>query len=68
MSSYTETVSGNVTTYVITDMENNTLTAAVTNNGVLPVSVVFTSSGGLHPDGLQQLITLALLWQTGVVP
>jgi hypothetical protein len=68
MASYTESTSGNVTTYVITDMEGNTLTAVVTANGVLPLNVVFTSSGGLHPDGLQVLVTLGLLWQTGVVP
>ena len=69
MASQTKSVSDSTTTYVITDMENNTLTLRVSQNPqTTPLSVTFTSSGALHPDGLAMVSNLLLLLQTGLVP
>lgn len=68
MASQTKSVAGNVTTYTITDQESNTVTVAATQNAVTGVTVTYTSSGGLHADGMALLSTLNLLLQTGVVP
>lgn len=68
MAMQTETVSGNVHTYTITDMELNTLTITATSNPVTGLTATFVSSGGLHGDGLALLSTLVLLLQTGLTP
>ncbi len=58
MANITKTVSGAVSTFVITDVEGSTLTLAVTVDPVLPLATTFTSSGGLHRDGMQMLWNL----------
>lgn len=69
MASQTKTVSGTTTTYVITDMEGNTLTLVASPNPITTqLSVTFTSSGALHSDGLALTSTLVLLLQTGLTP
>jgi hypothetical protein len=64
----TKTVSGNVTTYVITDTEGSSLTIAATQTYGGGRTLVFTSSGGLHVDGQQLLTTLMQLLSTGLSP
>ena len=66
--SQTKTVSGNVTTYVITDTEGSTVTVAVTQTYGGGMTTTFVSSGGLHQDGMQQLTTLMQLVSTGLLP
>lgn len=66
MASMTQSQSGNVVTYVITDQENNTATLATTYNAITGVSVVFSSSGGLHNDGLQMMAQALLQIATGL--
>ena len=66
--SQTKTVSGNVTTYVITDTEGSTVTVAVTQTYGGGITMTFASSGGLHQDGAQQLTTLMQLVSTGLLP
>lgn len=66
--SQTKTVSGSVTTYVITDTEGNTVTVAATQTYGGGMTTTFASSGGLHTDGQQQLTTLMQLVSTGLLP
>jgi hypothetical protein len=58
MANVTKTVSGAVSTFVITDNAGSTLTLAVTSGTVTGLSTAFTSSGGLHVDGMQELWNL----------
>lgn len=66
--SATVTTNGNTTTYVITDVEGNSVTAALTDNIGGGRTIVFSSSGGLHQDGQQQLTTLMQMLSTGLTP
>lgn len=68
MAGQTKTVSGQTTTYVITDTEGNSVTVAVTNLIGGGITCVFSSSGGLHVDGQQMLTTLMQLVSTGLLP
>jgi hypothetical protein len=68
MASQTSSVSGSVTTYTITDMENSTITVAVTQNPTVGVTATFTSSGAVHGDAMSMLAQLMLLVATGIVP
>lgn len=68
MAGQTVTVVGNVTTYVITDTEGNFVTVAATQTYGGGRTCVFSSSGGLHVDGQQQLTTLMQLLSTGLTP
>lgn len=67
MAAVTKSVSGSVTTYVITDNEGDTLTIAVTA-ATTGNTAVFTSSGGLHYDGQAAASNLILQLQTGLLP
>jgi len=62
-----KTVSGNVTTYVITDTIQNTLTLAVTEASNAAASVAF-SGGPMLPDGMKIFAQLALMLSTGQLP
>jgi hypothetical protein len=64
----TKTVSGNVTTYVITDSEGSTVTVALTQTYGGGQTITFSSVGGLHTDGQLLLTTLLQLLSTGLVP
>jgi hypothetical protein len=64
----TKTVSGNVTTYVITDTENSSVTVALTQTFGGGRLCTFSSSGGLHSDGQLLLTTLMQLISTGLTP
>ncbi len=66
--SQTKTVSGNVTTYVITDTEGSTVTVTATQLFGGGLTTTYASSGGLHQDGAQQLTTLLQLVSTGLLP
>jgi len=66
--SQTKTVSNNVTTYVITDTEGNTVTVVYTNTFGGGTTCTFSSNGGLHVDGQQELTTLMQLLSTGLTP
>ena len=66
--SQTKTVSGNTTTYVITDIEGNSVTVAALQTFGGGRTLTFTSSGGLHVDGQLQLTTLMQLLSTGLTP
>ena len=66
--SQTKTVSGNTTTYVITDSEGNSVTVAALQTFGGGRTLTFTSSGGLHVDGQLQLTTLMQLLSTGLTP
>lgn len=64
----TKTVSGNTTTYIITDTEGNSVTVALLQTYGGGRLCTFSSSGGLHQDGQQQLTTLMQLISTGLTP
>lgn len=66
--SQTRTVSGNVTTYVITDTEGNSVTVVLTDSYGGGRTCTFSSSGGLHTDGQLQLTTLMQMISTGLTP
>lgn len=68
MAAQTKSVSGNTTTYTITDMTGSTVTVAASTTAVQGVTTTFTSSGGLHEDGAQMLATLMLLLATNLLP
>lgn len=68
MATQTKTTSGNVTTYVITDAEANTVTVALTQTFGGGRTITFASGGGLHQDGQLQLTTLMQLLSTGLTP
>lgn len=68
MASMTRTDSGDTVTYVITDMDGNTATATVTQTPVAGNTVEFSSSGGLHADGLAMLQVLVQMLATGLLP
>lgn len=67
MAALTQSTTGNVTTYTITDQEGNTATLTTTYNSITGVTVVFSSSGGLHSDGLQMMAQALLQIATGLV-
>jgi hypothetical protein len=64
----TRTVSGNTTTYVITDTEGNSVTVAALQTYGGGRTLTFSSAGGLHVDGQQQLTTLMQLLSTNLSP
>lgn len=68
MAGMTKSVSGSTTTYVITDMVGSTVTASVVTDDITGNLVTFSSSGGLHYDGLAMLDTLVQLLATGLLP
>lgn len=68
MAAVTKSVSGSTTTFVITDMEGSTLTLAVATGAVTGNTVTFTSSGGLHSDGMNMAAQLLLQLATGLIP
>lgn len=67
MAAQTKSVSGNVTTYTITDEKSNAMTVAVT---AAPGQAFLTAFGGsaVLSDGLQMLTNLLLLISTGILP
>lgn len=67
MPAMTQTTSGNVTTYTITDQTGNTATIAQTQNSITGTTCTFSSSGGLHSDGLQMMAQALLQIATGLV-
>lgn len=64
----TKTTSGNITTYVITDTEGNSVTVVLNNLIGGGRILTFSSAGGLHQDGQQQLTTLMQMLSTGLTP
>ena len=64
----TKTVSSNTSTYVITDAEGSSVTIAATQTFGGGITLIISSSGGLHQDGAQQLTTLMQLLSTGLLP
>ena len=68
MAAQTKSTSGNTTTYTITDMTGSTVTVVATTTPVQGVTTTFSSSGGLHEDGMQMLAQLMLLLATNLLP
>jgi hypothetical protein len=68
MATQTKTVSGNTTTYVITDLEGATVTVALTQGYGSGRTCTFASSGNVHQDGQQMLVTLMQMVSTGLTP
>lgn len=69
MATQTKSTTGNnITTYVITDSEGNTVTVVLTQTYGGGRLLTFASSGGLHQDGQQTLTTLMQLLSTGLTP
>jgi hypothetical protein len=64
----TKTVSGNTTTYVITDLQNATVTVALTQGFGSGRTITLASSGNFHQDGMLQLTTLMQLLSTNLTP
>jgi hypothetical protein len=65
----TKTVSGNNTTYVITDTEGNSVSILLNqSNPGAGRTLTFTSNGGLHVDGQLMVATLMQLLSTGLTP
>ena len=67
MATWTQSTSGSVVTYTITDNESNTGTIAVTKNPVTGFTTALSSSA-LHNDGLQTVVELLLLISTNLLP
>lgn len=68
MAGQTKTVSGNTSTYVITDTEGSSVTVAALQTYGGGRTLTFSSSGGLHLDGQQMLTTLMQLLSTNLSP
>lgn len=69
MATMTKSVSGLVTTYVITDNEAATCTIAFTSTAVTGLQMSsITNSGNFHGDGEQMLAQLLLQTATGLLP
>lgn len=68
MASVTKSISGAVTTYVITDVAGNTLTIASTAGAVTGNTTTLTTSAGVHDDALQLAFNLLNQLQTGLQP
>jgi hypothetical protein len=68
MATQVKTVSGNTTTYTLTDEEGSTLAVALTQGFGSGRTIVFTSTGGLHSDGQLQLTVLMEMLSTGLTP
>jgi hypothetical protein len=68
MATQTKTSSGNNTTYVITDAEGSTVTVVLTQGFGSGRTCTFSSSGNVHQDGMQQLVTLMQMVSTGLTP
>ena len=64
----TKTVSGNVTTYVITDVEGASVTLVATQSFGAGRTITITTSGNFHVDGQLQLANLLQLISTGLTP
>ena len=67
MATQTKSVSGQVTTYTITDEENNAMTVAVTNNPVTGFTTLFGGSA-VHNDAVNMAAQLLLLVGNGLLP
>ena len=63
-----KTTVGNVTTYVLTDAEGSSVTVVLTQTYGAGRTTTFSSSGGLHQDGQQQLTNLMQMISTGLTP
>lgn len=68
MAGQTKTTSGAVTTYVITDVQGNTVTTAVTQTAGAGTTCTFSSTGNVHQDAQQMMMTLMQLVSTGLLP
>lgn len=64
----TKTVSGNVTTYVVTDVEGSSVTVVATQTYGGGRTLTFSSSGNFHVDGQLQLANLMQMLSTGLTP
>ena len=64
----TKTTSGQVTTYVISDVEGATVTVVATETFGAGRTLTFSSSGNFHVDGQNQLAQLMLQLSTGLSP
>lgn len=65
MAGQAKTVSGNVTTYVITDTQGSTVTVAVTTSVGAGTTCTFSSSGNVHQDGHALLANLMQIIAAG---
>jgi hypothetical protein len=68
MATQTKSVSGNTTTYVITDTYGSTVTVALTQGYGSGRTCTFASSGNVHQDAQQALVTLMQMVSTGLTP
>ncbi len=67
MATWTQSVSGNVVTYTVTDQEGSTGTIAVTKGAVTGFTSALSSTT-LHNDGLQTMISLLQQISTNLLP
>jgi hypothetical protein len=68
MADYTsKVVSGNTTTYTITDTTGASATVAVTQNSTVGNTIVYAGAA-VHGDAVNQMAQLSLLLATGLVP
>lgn len=68
MASQVKTVSGATTTYTITDTEGDSVAIALTQGYGSGRTLTFTSTGGLHVDGMLQVSVLMEMLSTGLTP
>lgn len=66
--SISSSTSNQTTTYVVTDTEGNTATIVLLNSYGGGRTLTFSSDGGLHQDGQQQVTTLMQMLSTGLTP
>ena len=68
MASKTKSVSGNVTTIVVTDHTGATMTVAATQTPGYMMTATVSTSGVLKPDGMALMAQQLRLLSTGLVP
>lgn len=67
MATRSKSVSGNLTTYTITDVAGNTMSVVVNTTPGLEITTTY-SGGPILQDGAQALMILMQLVSTGLLP
>jgi len=67
MASVTKSVSGNTTTFTVTDMTGAAATLTVVSGAVTGNTVLF-GGAAVHNDGVAKIFDLLNQLQTGVIP
>jgi hypothetical protein len=67
MASIVRSISGNTTTFTITDVQGNAATITVTTNTVTGNTIAY-GGAAVHDDATAEIAILTLQLQTGLIP